>query len=252
MKRIFYYVIAVHVLFVLWSALWMPSKRIEKKPLQVRMVVQAPPPQAPVVKQAVQREAPKAAPPAPAPSAAKPKPQKVSAPSAPPAAIKAPNKTAAPKAAPVKKEGRTVASTAPSKPSPVVPENLVRQLQESIAKIDQKSHKDSPREVLPAPKWIPQLKIDEEISVGEEEGIFVAQLVQCLQQELNLPEIGSVKIELVLKCDGSFVQMKVIHSESQRNKTFLEQELRGVQFPPFSGNLKNEKEHAFTITFCNI
>lgn len=241
MKKIAYYVIAVHAFLVLWSALWMPSKKVDRKPLQVRTVMHVPQvisnPQ-PVVKQAVavQKMAPKATP-KPQTTVAKPSP--------------APAKTAT---APVKKSAIPATTTAtrpaPKKSSgPVVSADLVRELQESIAKIDQKSHKESPKEILPAPKWVPQLKIDEES--GGEESLFVNILVQCLQEALNLPEVGEVKVELTLKRDGTFVQMKVLRSESERNKKFLEQELKKMTFPPFDENLKNEKEHAFVITFCN-
>lgn len=256
MKKIAYYVIAVHVFLVLWSALWMPSKKVDRKPLQVRTVVHAPPvvhsPPA-VVKQAVQKTAPKPQVPTPQPTVARPSPT----PSKPPAPTKpsTPIKPSTPvkPSAPAKKStqpSNTTARPVPQKNSgPVVPENLVQQLQESIAKIDQKSHKESPKEILPAPKWVPQLKIDEES--GGEESLFVTTLVHCLQEALNLPEVGEVKVELTLKRDGSFVQMRVLRSESERNKKFLEEELKKLTFPPFDGNLKNEKEHAFVITFCN-
>jgi len=276
MKKIAYYVIAVHVFLVLWSALWMPSKKVDRKPLQVRTVVHTPPVvhSAPaVVKQAVQKTAPKPQVPNPKPQTAiakpSPPPSKPSAPTNPSTPIKptaptnpsAPIKPSAPSkpSSPTAKKSAPPAATAirpaPKKNSgPVVSSELVQQLQESIAKIDQKSHKESPKEILPAPnlptpKWVPQLKIDEES--GGEESLFVTTLVQCLQEALNLPEVGEVKVELTLKRDGSFVQMKVLRSESERNKKFLEQELKKLTFPPFDGNLKNEKEHAFIITFCN-
>ncbi|MBS0629549.1 MAG: hypothetical protein JSS30_04910 [Verrucomicrobia bacterium] len=258
MKRIAYYVIGMHMLFVLWSALWMPSKKVDKKPLQVRTVVHAPPPmqiaqpvaivKADVKKMgpapAVQRPTPTPAmqKPTPIPAAQKPAPVK---PTPKPSPVKP---TAKPSPAPAKK------SAPVAKSGPVVPANLVRELQESIAKIDQTSHKDSPKALapnskLPNPKMVPQLKIDEE-SAGEE-SIFVASLVQCLQETLDLPEFGEVKVEIVLKCDGSFVKMKVLQSQSDRNRKFLEQELKTMSFPPFTGELKNEKEHTFVITFCN-
>lgn len=253
MKKITYYVIGIHCFLVLWSALWMPSKKIDKKPLQVRMVVQAPatpipvtprPPQ-PVIKNAVQNIV--ATPSSIAPKAT---PVPKMSPVAKKSASPAPKNPVVKKAATASAPARPVAKkTEPAKSAPVVPADLVQQLQESIAKIDQKSHKDSPKEILPAPKWITQLKIDEE-STGEE-SLFVATLISCLQNTLNLPENGAVKVELVLQRDGSFVQMKVLHSESDRNRKFLEQELKTVTFPPFSGNLKNEKEHTFVITFCN-
>ncbi len=244
MKRIAYYVIAMHLFFVLWSALWMPSKKVDKKPLQVRTVVHAPPPK-PVVQAVVKSDVRKVAAvpssqpkPAPAVQKSAPKPQRTAPPK--PTA----KKVASAPAAPAKKAAPAVKS------SPVIPANLVQQLQESIAKIDQTSHKDSPKQILPAPKkWVPQLKIDEECS--GEESFFVSSLIERLQETLDLPEIGEVKVELVLKRDGSFVKMKVVHSASEKNKKFLEQELKTVTFPPFSGDLKDEKEHTFVITFCN-
>jgi hypothetical protein len=253
MRRTSYYVIGIHIFFLLWSALWIPSKKAEKKPLQVRMVVQAPPPP-PIT--SIKQEVKKAKAEIPVAQSA-PKPQKASNPSPAPVAAKTTTKPTA------SKKGETTKKTTPApsgaalqtgqsksvKKEVIVPENLVRELQESIAKIEQKSHKESPKQVLQAPKWVPQLKIDE--GTTGEESIFVSTLIQCLQDALNLPEMGSVKIELVLKNDGSFVQMKILRSESERNKKFLEQELKVIRFPPFSGSLKDEKEHAFVITFCN-
>jgi len=189
----------------------------------------------------------------------------VAAPKAPPVpvpkppALKAPPST--PKAAPAKKAvpttpAKKVEKATPKqvKSEPVVPENLVRQLQENIAKIEQKSHKGSPSTSSPVPslqtpKWTQQLKIDE--GTFGEESVFVASLIQCLQDALDLPEMGSVKVELMLKKDGSFMQMKVLKSESEKNKKFLEQEVKKIKFPPFSGSLKDEKEHVFVVTFCN-
>jgi hypothetical protein len=243
MKRIAYSVIALHLFVIFWSLLWMPSKKKRPQPLQVRTVVQAKPPpvqppkpiQKPVVaavKTEVKAKQPIFKPPTPV----KPKPKK------PP-----PPKIVRPKPTP-KKIIQPVRSP-PQKSKPVISPDLVKQLQQSIAKIDQKSHKESPNDILPTPKWIPKLKIDEEFE--GEESLFIATLIQCLQNTLDLPEFGEVKVELVLKCDGSFIKMKVLQSESERNKKFLEQELKTVSFPEFNGNLKNEKEHAFTITFCN-
>jgi len=244
MKRIAYFVIAMHLTLILWSALWMPRKKVEKKPLQVRTVVQVPAPKPPppqvVVKPQVQPVAeikPKPKPaPKPKPTPAPPKPKPTPAPPKP-----------KPKPAPQPKR-----APPPKKEPPAVPANLVQQLQESIAKIDQTDHKESAKPTLPTPKLLkepPKLKIDEE-NLGQE-CVFVATLVQCLRSTLDLPEVGEVKVELTLRRDGSFVKVKVLQSESEKNKRFLEQELKTITFPSFTGELNNEKEHAFVITFCN-
>ncbi|NGX37058.1 MAG: hypothetical protein K1000chlam2_00208 [Chlamydiae bacterium] len=155
----------------------------------------------------------------------------------PPPLALAPKKTTPVKKAPVKKAPM-------KKPSPTVPAFLARQLQESIAKIEQKSHKEVPKKPLQAPKWIPELKVD-----GESH--FAQDLIECLQNTLELPEVGAVKVELTLNNNGSFIQMRILQSESERNRKFLEEELKALHYPAFSGSLKTEKEHAFVISFCS-
>ncbi len=229
MKRISYYVVGVHIFIFLWMALWMPAKKVQKQPLQVRTVIQAPElKKTAATTQMVSASKPK-------PTLQKPKPKKV-----------ATKKKAPIKRVPVKS---TPAKARPVKKKPAIPDNLMQELQESIAKIEKNSHKESPKKTLQAPKRISDLKVDQEIS--GEESVFTAALVQRLQSTLDLPEKGAVKVELTLKSDGTFAQMRVLESKSERNQKFLEQELPTLKFPTFSGHLKNEKEHAFVITFCN-
>lgn len=42
MKRISLFVTGLHILALLWMALWMPVKRTVKKPLTIRTIVEAP------------------------------------------------------------------------------------------------------------------------------------------------------------------------------------------------------------------
>lgn len=127
--------------------------------------------------------------------------------------------------------------------------SLIKQLQESIEKIESGGTKSIPHRAISSRKMTSSLKIDEG-SLREGDN-FSSFLIDCLQSGLDLPENGSVKVELTLKNNGSFVRMKVLKSESSRNQKFLEGELHALKYPPFSGSLKNEKEHTFVITFCN-
>ncbi len=226
MKRIGYGVIAAHLLIFIWIALWVPAKKTEVKPLKVRTVVQTPPPPPKHEEMVVAKNSP----PPPTPKATPIK--KVAAKKPAPTPVKKP----APKAPVIKK-------------MPAVSENLLQELQESIAKIEENSHKESPKRTLEAPKQITRLEVGQVIK--GEENLFAAALIECLQSALDLPEKGAVKVELTLKNDGSFVKMEILQSKSERNKVFLEQELQMVKYPSFNGSLKKEKEHAFVITFCN-
>ncbi len=224
MKRISLFVIGAHVAILLWMALWMPGKTREKKPLQVRTIIEVtatPAPAAPV-----------------APTLRKTPVVKQTAPKK---LITPPKKVA--KKSPAKKP-----EIKPTK-KPVVLDALLHQLQESIAKIEEKGHKEVSKKSQIAPKRIPKLQIDGEY--GKDENIFASNLVQRLQNALELPEMGTVKLELTLKCDGTFVQMRVLESASNRNQKFLETQLKALKYPAFSGSLKQEKEHIFVLSFCN-
>jgi hypothetical protein len=93
------------------------------------------------------------------------------------------------------------------------------------------------------------LQIDSQSDTKE--SIYAANLIQCLQGALMLPGVGAVKVELTLRNDGNFVKMRIIDSKSNQNKVFLEGHLPRLSYPTFTGELKQEKEHAFVITFCN-
>jgi len=217
MKRIFYFVIAIHFSALLWMALWLPTKKLKKKPLEVRTVVYMPPPPPKIVEI---------------------KPKKMPA----PIKKKKPTARKKPKA---KKQPALVKK----KKEPKVPDQLRQDLQNSIAKLTKKRDKDSSKNTLQVPKWTPQLKVEQ---VGTSDvAVFTSALIACLQNALDLPERGAVKVKLTLKKEGKFVKMHLISSESALNSKFLEREIPVVSYPSFSGQLKQEKEHTFVITFCN-
>jgi len=120
---------------------------------------------------------------------------------------------------------------------------------ESLAKIDQNSHKESSKNNPKTPIAIPTLSIER--GSGEDQAAYANALVACLKRNLVLPEVGEVKIELMLQSSGSLKGFRVLSSQSERNKRFLETELGKIRYPSFTGSLKSEKEHPFVITFSN-
>lgn len=222
MKVVSLFVIGIHAFILLWMALWMPVKLIEKKPLIVRTVTEiaqkpaakAVSPQIETVKQEIK------APPIPVLKKASPKTPSLPSP-----------------------------KTVGSKPiSPVIPQSLIKELQESLAKIEGKSHNPTGHKQAAAHKSL-KLQIDDE--EGRKEGNYAGDLIHFLQSMLELPDMGMVKVELTLKQDGAFLKIRYLESASDQNRKFLENELRRLKYPPFSGPLKQQQEHSFVITFCN-
>lgn len=236
MKKIIWNVILLHVGLVCWLALWIPTSETLKKPIRVRTVSVMKTPSAPI----------KASIPSQNELAKKEvgniDPGTVSQVVAKNLSPKKNNQ--AQNAPSTKQVSKGVKATSKKKQ---VPQYLINQLHESIAKIEQNRHKEVPQGKLSVPTHF--LKI--EALENDEGNEFTATLIECFQKELRLPEVGEVKVELTLKQDGSLVEMKLLSKESQYNAQFLEKALQAMQFPSFKGTLAKQKEHTFVITFCN-
>jgi outer membrane biosynthesis protein TonB len=139
---------------------------------------------------------------------------------------------------------------APSKP--LVPQHLLRELEETIAKINENQDKISKRERSSVPQKIKPLEVD---SAGDEQLLSVGPpyrevVVGYLREALHLPDYGEVKIQVTLRKDGSVERLKVLQAESERNRKYLEEHLPFLTFPPPYG-LSDRSEMTFIFTFCN-
>jgi hypothetical protein len=205
MKRISLFVLITHSLLFLGMVLWRSEKIQVRTPIRVRTTV-APPTKTETVFKASHT-------PTPVKTQATAKPKKP--------------------------------SPLPQKTKPQVSENLLKELRQSIEKID---HLASYRPSIHT-KNIPTLQIDQGDKQSETCN-FTSHLIQCLQNALELPEKGSVKLELTLNSSGKFLQMRILSGPSERNKKYLEETLAQVQYPAFTESMK-EKEHTFVITFSS-
>jgi outer membrane biosynthesis protein TonB len=237
MKAIRFIIVAVHLLFLVMLVV-APKFSVEKKkpqPLLVKTLSMKPP--------AVVAAAP-----------TKPKPQKTAAAAAAPAPKKAapvqqkpaPKKESqAPKAAPKKEPAIADKQLGkPKQPAPAkkpesrakISDSLVKELEESIAKMDAPPAKKS--------KAIALMPLQIDVSSPEDES-YVSLLVSHLHQALSLPDFGEVKIQLSLRQDGSVAKITVLKAQSEKNRQYLETHLPQIKFP------RLEKESTFILTFCN-
>ena len=204
--------------------------------------------------------APPAAKPAPPQPKKEPAPpvKKPPAPEKKPTAKKPPQKPAPKKtSAPAKKPAPEKKKAPPPAPAPKlsleIPDELLRELEESIAKIDQKRDNLYPEKTLQTPKAI---RLDaptfgSKLVYEEESTGYKENLISYLHQTLNLPEHGEVKIQLTLRPDGSVVKLVVLKTESEKNRIYLEKSLPLLRFPIFDKASAQKKEQTFILTFCN-
>ncbi|QVL57695.1 MAG: hypothetical protein KFB93_01065 [Simkaniaceae bacterium] len=149
-------------------------------------------------------------------------------------------------------------SPAPSKPTKKIEKakpnslskknEILKELKESLTKIE-KTAPPEQKSVLTLPKNIQSLQIDQ--TEQDEKTNYFVLLAQTLKEELELPEYGDVKLELTVLNSGRILKLRVLAAASEKNQKYLEINLPRVILPPFNEDLKNEREHTFTLTFCN-
>ena len=126
---------------------------------------------------------------------------------------------------------------------------LLNSLEEDLKK--NQSNKDSknlPVQDLPVPKEIKEIKSIVKI----EESVFSIEkqrLIEELQYQLHLPEVGEIKCSFLIDKSGQIASLHFISSKSAKNLTYLKNTLPELSFPWF--NQQQEKETHFLITFTN-
>lgn len=166
-----------------------------------------------------------------------PTPQKKASPAKPAAKPPAP----APKKEPpiAKAPAPPPKKTQMPKRSPLTQE-LLQELEESIAKIEGKHDKVDTRKQLTTPQSI---EIPNHDTIEES---YAEALILCLRQSLHLPDYGEVKLKITLKEDGSVERLVVLKADSEKNRNYLETHLPHLKFPAIK-----KTEHTFVLTFCN-
>lgn len=135
-------------------------------------------------------------------------------------------------------------------------EDLLKELEERIAKIDIKNDRMTPKSELNVPSTLalssqalqaPKNFEMTQTSFSSED--FASSLIGYLQAYLHLPEVGEVQIQISLSKEGKVKNLKVVKSESEKNRKYLEQELPQLSFPQVY--LDSASSDSFLITFCN-
>jgi hypothetical protein len=139
-----------------------------------------------------------------------------------------------------------------------ISDSLLKELEESIAKIETKSDKGAASKKTPinSQAFTPiSLQIDNPLSddstAEEGESSYPDTLASHLHRSLSLPDYGEVKIQLSLRQDGTVVKLIVLKTQSEKNRQYLESNLPRLQFPRFEGAYASKKEYTFILTFCN-
>ncbi|QZA58207.1 hypothetical protein [Candidatus Rhabdochlamydia porcellionis] len=130
-----------------------------------------------------------------------------------------------------------------------IPPSILKQLEESIAKIEQKDDKQCKSSTIVTASLSPKVA---ETPAQEEPALpsYTASLVKKLTQMLQLPEYGEVKIKITISPSGKILELLVLQAESKANKLYLEKCLPNIILPKYNEKALNN-EQTLTLTFCN-
>jgi len=126
---------------------------------------------------------------------------------------------------------------------------LLKTLEESIAKIDEKRDNNSLKKELTLPKRVDFSQEFVEDDLLEKD--YGQLLIDELKNSLKLPQVGEVRLKLTLEKNGRVVDVEVLQSESEANKGYLLGNLQKMTFPPFVDSLKDYDQQTFLLTFCS-
>ena len=131
-------------------------------------------------------------------------------------------------------------------------QSQLKEIQKSIAKIEEENDKMRTKSKLKDPPKIifnaktPKSEID-----SAEATAYAASLASYLQAHLQLPDIGEVKIQLTLLKSGAVEKIVVLSAQSKKNRKRLEEDLPKLILPALPKKRASSGSETFTLTFCN-
>ena len=137
----------------------------------------------------------------------------------------------------------------PKKPSQNKGQSVaLKKVENNLINIEKK-YKEMHKMFLPLPQHMHELHVDR----PEEQEItsYFTLLVASLKEMLELPEVGRVKLRLVLLNTGQVQAVQILQTESEINGRYLQNRLLSLQFPPFIEELKKESMYSFILVFHN-
>jgi colicin import membrane protein len=142
---------------------------------------------------------------------------------------------------------------------------LLAKAKENLAKISETRNKIGSSsssvnlETTALPKELGALQVDalpsEETGSSGERGTkeisYSDEVRYRLKMGLRLPDYGAVEIKLTLDRIGKVVKVETVHSESSKNKAYIESKIPTLVFPSFGQRFQGVAQKTFSYTLQN-
>lgn len=139
--------------------------------------------------------------------------------------------------------------------------DLLEDLKGSIAKLDKNETKKEVLSFAPLPTLQREENLENEQSdqisedfASEKKEIslqYQEMLILELQSALHLPDYGDVEVKLTISSNGRVKEIKVLSSQSEKNKNYLKDELPRITLATAAFAFPDRKEKSLIINFKN-
>ncbi|HAB99668.1 MAG TPA: hypothetical protein DCE71_07600, partial [Parachlamydiales bacterium] len=142
---------------------------------------------------------------------------------------------------------------AAAKPTPKPPakqqknSELLKQVSSALAELKTLEKKKARRSFAVPEK----ISLESKKQTSSFEHSYSQTLIAYLENSLDLPEYGKVKLELCIDRTGRLVKSEVLASENEKNSEFLKTRLPELKFPCFNDVHMTENTLTFTVSFLN-
>jgi len=158
---------------------------------------------------------------------------------------------------------KTVTISSAKKPAkaaakPKIPAGALHEIEEGFNAIETKpfaSKTSAPEIKLPAviqSQSAQSISIDSNITQSSVPSTYHLCLIEQLQTSLQLPEIGDVKIKIMLAAPGTISSIQILDAKSKKNAEWLKNQLPLLSLPCFNDFGIVDAILEFTITFRNV
>lgn len=129
--------------------------------------------------------------------------------------------------------------------------SLISALEKQIKTLEKKEEKSSSKNDLLIPKNVKKIDIDKLLDIVQknDSNNYKELLVKELQNNLNLPEYGAVKVSLKIHPTGEISDIVILDSQSEKNQRYLKNSLIEISFKSINKMFDDTQE--FTVTFKN-
>jgi len=146
-----------------------------------------------------------------------------------------------------------IKTTPPVAKTKEIPESqsVLQEIAESFDAIAAKEETPSSKTTLAIPSRV-QRKAEVAQEASTMDASYSEELIAFLQNALDLPEFGEVKVRLEIDRFGALRNCSILDSKSRKNAEFLKNRLPELTFPSFNDFSIVDITQSFTITFRNV